>query len=361
MPSPPDQPADPALRASSNSRARSPSAPPRMRRARTIAGTANVAARIRSARTNSAAMTHPEARADAGFAAARRNESRTSLRARGHSTSGDRDVEAADRAAARPPTSPPAGHGRKAAPGSDTANPTGARPPVPTHSHTATPTDRPPKRRAPSWSEERDGESEPTLPNSTYVEMKRKPKVLSVQTVRGSARSLSVKGLAVSRSTASVIRCSVVLEYRHARDPDVRRRRRPRRGRPRRPPDRADRRARSRHARRDLRQRPLAVQVDGADATPAAGWATSSSASSRPSAATCGRSRPATWSSRRSSGRTAPASSAARACRANACTAAGTASTTSTAARARPCASRRRTARSSCCRSARTTRSCPRC
>ena len=39
-----------------------------------------------------------------------------------------------------------------------------------------------------------------------------------------------------------------------------------------------------------------------------------------------------------------------------ACTAAGTASPTSTAARARPCASRRPTARSSRCRSARTTR-----
>ena len=39
-----------------------------------------------------------------------------------------------------------------------------------------------------------------------------------------------------------------------------------------------------------------------------------------------------------------------------ACTAAGTAATTSTAARARRCASRRPTARSSCCRSARTTR-----
>ena len=46
----------------------------------------------------------------------------------------------------------------------------------------------------------------------------------------------------------------------------------------------------------------------------------------------------------------------ARGCRAHACTAAGTASTTSTAARAKPCASRRQTARSSCCRSARTTR-----
>lgn len=107
-------------------------------------------------------MTHPEARAESGFAAARPNDSRTSLHARGHSMSGDRDAEAADRAAARPPTSPPADHGRKAAPGSDTANPTAGRPPTPTRSRTATPMDPPPECRAPSRSEERDGESEST-------------------------------------------------------------------------------------------------------------------------------------------------------------------------------------------------------
>jgi len=106
-------------------------------------------------------MTHPEARADAGSAAAGPNEARRSLLARGHSTSGDKDA-GADRASARPPTSPPADRARKGARGSDTAIRTAARPPAPTHSHTATPTDRPPKPRAPSRSEERDGETEPT-------------------------------------------------------------------------------------------------------------------------------------------------------------------------------------------------------
>ena len=57
----------------------------------------------------------------------------------------------------------------------------------------------------------------------------------------------------------------VVLECRHESNGDVRRGRRPGRERPRRPADRADRRARTRHPRRDLRQRSLAVQVDGAD------------------------------------------------------------------------------------------------
>jgi threonine dehydrogenase-like Zn-dependent dehydrogenase len=67
------------------------------------------------------------------------------------------------------------------------------------------------------------------------------------------------------------------------------------------------------------------------------------------------RTRPAISSSRHSFGPTARASSAARACRASACTAAGSASTMSTAARAKPCASLRPTARSSSCQSERTT------
>jgi hypothetical protein len=115
-------------------------------------------------------MTHPEARADAGLASERQNESCTSPHTRGHSMSGDRDVEAADQAVARPPTRPPGGHGRKAAPRWDRANPTVGRPPVPTHSRTATPADRRPKSLAPSWSEERDGASDSTSCNSTYVE-----------------------------------------------------------------------------------------------------------------------------------------------------------------------------------------------
>ena len=57
------------------------------------------------------------------------------------------------------------------------------------------------------------------------------------------------------------------------------------------------------------------------------------------------------WSSRRSSGPTAPASSAAKGCRPRACTAAATATRASTAARARPCACRRPTGRWSCSRS----------
>ena len=57
----------------------------------------------------------------------------------------------------------------------------------------------------------------------------------------------------------------------------------------------------------------------------AAGWDTSSSASSTPSAPTSRPSSLATSSSRRSSGRTAAASSAARDCTRIACTAAGTA------------------------------------
>ena len=48
-----------------------------------------------------------------------------------------------------------------------------------------------------------------------------------------------------------------------------------------------------------------------------------------------------------------PTDSGRRDCRANACMAAGTASTTSTAARAKPCVCRRQTARSSRCRHAR--------
>ena len=52
---------------------------------------------------------------------------------------------------------------------------------------------------------------------------------------------------------------------------------------------------------------------------------------------------------------TAPVSSAGKGCTPPACTEAGTAPTTSTAARARPCASPRLTARSSSCRSLRTT------
>ena len=110
------------------------------------------------------------------------------------------------------------------------------------------------------------------------------------------------------------------------------------------------------HPSRDLRQRSVAVQVDGSPRRPAAGWGTSSSASSRRSAPTSGRSRRAISSSLPSSGRTAPASSAARACRPPACTAAVWRRRASTAVRAKRCASRRRMARSSCCPSPRTTR-----
>ena len=70
----------------------------------------------------------------------------------------------------------------------------------------------------------------------------------------------------------------------------------------------------------------------------AAGWATSSSASSKPSAPTCARSRPATSSSRRSSTPTAPASSAAKGCRPSCLHGGRYGSATSTAARARRCA-----------------------
>ena len=143
----------------------------------------------------------------------------------------------------------------------------------------------------------------------------------------------------------------------HARDRHVRRRRRPRRERPRRRARRADRRPRHRHPRCDLRQRPLAVQVDGAERDRAAGWATSSSASSRRSAPTCAPSRRATSSSRRSLW----SDGTCVFCREGlqtSCLHGGWYGdpTASTAARARPSASRRRTERSSCCRSTRTTR-----
>ena len=55
---------------------------------------------------------------------------------------------------------------------------------------------------------------------------------------------------------------------------------------------RADRRPRRRHPRLHLRQRSLAVQVDGARARPAAAWATRPSASSRRSAPTSARVKP---------------------------------------------------------------------
>jgi hypothetical protein len=150
-------------------RARSPSDAPRIRKTRTI-GTAHVATRTRSAKTSNAAMTHPQARADADLTSERQNEPHTPPHTRGHSPSGDRDVEGAARAAARPPTSPPGGHDREASPRWDRANPSAARPRAPTHSRTATPTNRRPKPRGPSRSEKRDGGSDSTRGNSTYVE-----------------------------------------------------------------------------------------------------------------------------------------------------------------------------------------------
>ena len=117
-------------------------------------------------------------------------------------------------------------------------------------------------------------------------------------------------------------------------------------------PDRADRRARPRHPRRDLRQRPLAVQVDGADRRPAGGWGTSSSASSRPSAPRCARSRRATSSSRRSLWSDGTCVFCREGLQTSCLHGGRYGAATSTAARARPCASRRPTARSSCCRSA---------
>ena len=65
----------------------------------------------------------------------------------------------------------------------------------------------------------------------------------------------------------------------------------------------------------------------------AGGWGMSSSASSRRWAPTSRPSRSATWSPRRFSGRTGPVFSAAKGCRARACTADGTGTPTSTAAR----------------------------
>ena len=128
-----------------------------------VAGSTSVARRIRSAKTNRAAMTHPEAPAAVGFAVARPNEARTSRRARGLAMSGDKDGGAADQAVVHPPTSPRADRGQKAAPELDRAIPIEDQPPAPTHSHTATPTDPRPECRAPSWSGEKDGENESSL------------------------------------------------------------------------------------------------------------------------------------------------------------------------------------------------------
>ena len=84
---------------------------------------------------------------------------------------------------------------------------------------------------------------------------------------------------------------------------------------------RAHRRARARHPRLHLRQRPVALQRHGAAARPAAAWATRRSASSRTSAPTSARSSAATSSSCRSPSPTAPASSATKDCTPRASTA----------------------------------------
>ena len=138
---------------------------------RTSTGNTNVPARIRSARTKSAAMTHPGVPADDGVAAARWVEFRTSLRTRGHARSGDRDAEAADRASDHPPTSPRADRGRKGGPGSGTAIPSAVRSRVPIRSRSATSKDPPSRHQAPLETEQMGGERELTFVKSTYVEI----------------------------------------------------------------------------------------------------------------------------------------------------------------------------------------------
>ena len=157
---------------------------------RAIAGAPNSAARTRSAKRNTAAMTHLEAQVDAACVAAAVREEQQRERVPTHPPSSGRDGEAADPSAAFPPTSHPAMPGRKDARGSGTATPTVARSPAQARSHTATWEGRPPKPQGPSQFAETGGGHEPYR-NSTYIEIEVKPATQLDTAAEGRPRSHS--------------------------------------------------------------------------------------------------------------------------------------------------------------------------